>query len=196
MALFLDDFGRKLPTTDYLMGAQIGDIAMMEAALAHPSVGLETLEPMMGYTALHSAAEASRARSAAAVRWLLARGIPWNAIDGRGRLAQEVAEEEENGEAVEVLRAWAVRHEYNLFNTTRRPEDDPYYTKPFYQTRIDGVHANAAFCYTDVQYSDLPPSSCGASKGGRPEVAMICEPEGQGVMMEWERPISESLLRQ
>ncbi|KAH8113183.1 S-adenosyl-L-methionine-dependent methyltransferase [Phellopilus nigrolimitatus] len=158
---------------------------MMEEALQNPKVALHAVDPMEGKTALHLAAECPDDNGAAAVRWLLEKGIPWNVTDGNLNFPELLARQEGNTKSFKILREWAIEKEYHLYHTTKRPEDeaDHEFQKRFHQVRMDAVLEDKSkkFAVCNVEYFlpyDAPE-----------EIAMLCKPGGHAIMMEWERPI-------
>jgi hypothetical protein len=77
--------------------------------------------------------------------------------------------------------------EYEVYYRSNREEDHPDEGKPFTVLRLDGDRRNEDFCNSYIMY--LNPH-------GTPEdeVALVTEPYAEGVMMEWERPISMSFI--
>ena len=62
-----------------------------------------------GRSALHFAAMCRRPSGAEAVRWLLERGLPWNAADSDEQLPEHLATTCGNVESAKILREWAIR---------------------------------------------------------------------------------------
>ena len=59
--------------------------------------------------------------------------------------------------------------------------------KPFAMQRLDGNHRNDIFCQSMIFFinpNEMPED----------EVALVCDPSGAGIMMEWEWPISMFFL--
>jgi hypothetical protein len=77
--------------------------------------------------------------------------------------------------------------EYELHYKVNREEDHPDHGKPFTLLRLDKHYDNDRFCKSWIQYTN---------PHGAPEdeEALITLPDGTGVMMEWERPISMFFL--
>jgi len=76
-----------------------------------------------------------------------------------------------------------VSPEYKLYYDSDGEEDYPDEGKPFRIARFDGDHKNDDFCRSPVLFTN---------PNGAPEdeVALVTLPVGEGIMMEWERPIS------
>lgn len=79
--------------------------------------------------------------------------------------------------------------EYELHYKKDLGEENPDDGKPFRLIRLDLINDtnNQLFCKSHILYSN---------PNGAPddEVAMISNPSGDGIMMEWERPISVFFL--
>lgn len=77
--------------------------------------------------------------------------------------------------------------EYELHYKKDLGEHNPDEGKPFTLLRLDRDYSNEIFCMSNVLFTN---------PHGAPddEVALVCVPDGQGIMMEWERPISMSFL--
>ena len=60
-------------------------------------------------SALHFAAAPMKGDSLNAVKWLLAKGIPWNASDNDDNFPEDLARECRNDESYKFLREWAVQ---------------------------------------------------------------------------------------
>jgi len=131
---------------------------------------------------LHFAASCPGPAGTQTVEWLLQKGIPWGAQDTRREIAEDVARSSRNEASRKVLREWAIRKEYEIFYKATRPEENPDNEKPFTILRLDIVRKNKAFCASQVLFTN---------PDGAPEdeIAMVTVPGGEGIMMEWERPI-------
>jgi protein arginine N-methyltransferase 2 len=110
-----------------------------------------------------------------------------------GLFAENVAKSFGNGASWKVLREWAVQrgdensYQYSsaahaLTSEQNMNSDD---IKPMNMARLDAIHKNKLFCNSSVLFTN----PVGAPED---EVAMVTAPDGTGVMMEWERPISKS----
>lgn len=62
-------------------------------------------------------------------------------------------------------------------------DDHPDEGKPFAVLRLDNDFQNELFCMSNILFTN-------PSEAPEDEVALVCFPEGEGIMMEWERPIS------
>ena len=62
-------------------------------------------------------------------------------------------------------------------------ESHPDEGKPFAMQRLDGNHRNDIFCQSMILFIN-------PNETLEDEVALVCDPSGAGIMMEWERPIS------
>jgi hypothetical protein len=60
-------------------------------------------------SALHFAATSVKTDAVNAVRWLLAKGIPWSASDNERHLPEDIARNYGNDELRKFLREWAVK---------------------------------------------------------------------------------------
>jgi len=62
-------------------------------------------------------------------------------------------------------------------------ESHPDEGKPFATHRLDKDHRNDIFCQSMILFTN-------PNEAPEDEVALVCDPCGTGIMMEWERPIS------
>ena len=78
-----------------------------------------------------------------------------------------------------------INAEYELFYKLERGETHPDEGKPFSVGCVDWTCDNDLFCKSEILFTN---------PNGAPEdeVALVCNPDGAGIMMEWERPISMS----
>jgi hypothetical protein len=76
-----------------------------------------------------------------------------------------------------------VNAEYELHYKKTLGEDHPDEGKPFAMLRLDRDYPNDLFCQSLIRFTN----PTGAPED---EVALVCIPNGTGIMMEWERPIS------
>ena len=79
-----------------------------------------------------------------------------------------------------------INAEYELFYKLERGETHPDEGKPFSVGCVDWTCDNDLFCKSEILFTN---------PNGAPEdeVALVCHPDGAGIMMEWERPISMSI---
>lgn len=78
-----------------------------------------------------------------------------------------------------------INAEYELFYKLEFGESHPDEGKPFATQRMDENHRNDIFCQSSILFTN-------PNEAPDDEVALVCEPSGVGIMMEWERPISMS----
>ena len=187
-----------------LDSVQQGDISGIEEARRQ---GANIFSTSSGKSMLHLAAMCRGPSGAETVRWLLEKGVPWNAADRSDQLAEHLATTYGNVESAKVLREWAIREGslaslMKLFHyLPKKKKDYEMYYKPYdlkkewilehfrLQTagRLDR-RQNEWFCSSPIAFKtpDRAPDD---------EVAMVTVPNGCGIMMEWERPISESYFQ-
>jgi hypothetical protein len=76
-----------------------------------------------------------------------------------------------------------VNAEYELFYKIELGGTHPDEGKPFSVQRTDLERRNELFCKSMILFTN-------PNEAPEDEVAMVCDPSGTGIMMEWERPIS------
>ena len=79
-----------------------------------------------------------------------------------------------------------VNTEYEVFYKLEFGESHPDEGKPFDMQRLDSHHhndMNDIFCKSTILFIN-------PTETPEDEMALVCNPSGDGIMMEWERPIS------
>jgi len=76
------------------------------------------------------------------------------------------------------------KSEYELHYKASQGEDHPDAGKPLRLLRSDQQRENELYCKSQILYTN-------PNDAPEDEVALVCDPSGNGIMMEWERPISK-----
>jgi len=97
------------PAALFFYSAQIGSIAGMQKAIDKDPKIIYASEIFDRRSALHFAAASMDTDAVNAVRWLLAKGIPWSASDNESYLPEDIARKRGNDESRKFLREWAVK---------------------------------------------------------------------------------------
>lgn len=74
--------------------------------------------------------------------------------------------------------------EYELHYKVSQGEDHPDAGKPFRLLCLDKQQEKELYCMSHILYTN-------PNDAPEDEVALVCDPSGDGIMMEWERPISK-----
>ena len=80
-----------------------------------------------------------------------------------------------------------INADYELFYKLECGDSHPDEGKPFSIQRLDEDHRNDMFCQSTILFTN-------PNEAPEDEVALVCDPCGTGIMMEWERPISTPVL--
>lgn len=152
---------------------------------------------MLGYTALHYAAELGKEEN---VKWLVEAGTPWNQINNEHQNAGQLALREGRHRCYQIIFEGGVkqgertpfRHFTALENLTVSEYEWWYKEKksPVNTYYLSGDIKNQAFNMANESYLSRPVVYAKPRPHDEDHIAML-SPDGTGVMMEWERPLSE-----
>ena len=207
----------KGPNALLLHSAQQGDIAGIERAVQRDSHALFS-EDMMGMSVLHFAATCPGPKGTQTVRRALGQGIQWNAAKpgrvspgtGRGHARQQgIGKDLEGmGDQLWFVSACSLCVAFSQTESVLPPpflplvekkntkEYERYYKPMDTQEDLSKLSWLKSVGLVTSQHNEayLKSRILFTNPDGAPddEVAMVTIPDGCGVMMEWERPISAS----